>query len=265
VKDLNLSGDLFKFVRVAREAFQASSVNGNGLCIFSKWLWTCLRFISTSDKYNNYHYKILIRNNEVKNSKTCFQINMSTRMRNPRQKMPETENTLPHTPLTMSSTHHFQKKLEAKSYVTCYKGNDASHEFRYEIWNLRIFLPPPPWIEPLFGPRCIQNSAYTMSFIISSYSSGNIPLSTAVWPYVPSLPFSPPVVTTFNQKSEDVPGQSKSRSKNKKLPAKRRGTALSPSITRHSPRLEASNCIILSGHICSWITCRETEVELMPL
>jgi hypothetical protein len=65
---------------------------------------------------------------------------MSTRMRNPLQKMPETENTLPHTPLTMSSTHHFQIFLEATSYVTCYKGNDTSHGFRYEIWNLCISL-----------------------------------------------------------------------------------------------------------------------------
>ncbi|KAK3140946.1 hypothetical protein QOZ80_5AG0408090 [Eleusine coracana subsp. coracana] len=54
---------------------------------------------------------------------------------------------------------------------------------------------------------------------------------------VPSMPFSPPVTTTVNRSSEDVPSQSNSRSKNKSLPAKRSITDPSPGSVRRSPRL----------------------------
>jgi hypothetical protein len=96
-------------------------------------------------------------------------------------------------PVTRAMTHHMGSVMRFGTYV---------------------FLFLSPWIGPLFTPRCIQNSAYAMSFIISSYSSVNIPVSSADLPYAPSLSFSPPAMMTFNKKSEDVPIQSKSRSEN---------------------------------------------------
>jgi kinetochore protein Spc25 len=35
VKDLNCSNDLFKFVRIMRERFQAAAINGTPFCMFS--------------------------------------------------------------------------------------------------------------------------------------------------------------------------------------------------------------------------------------
>ncbi|TVU18329.1 hypothetical protein EJB05_34419 [Eragrostis curvula] len=83
----------------------------------------------------------------------------------------------------------------------------------------------------------------------SSSVNGDLPLSLVPRPDVSSVPFSPPMTTSVNSRSEDVPNKSNSRSMNKRLPAKRRDTVLSPDIVRRSPRLKASNCFILSGHI----------------
>ncbi|KAK3137732.1 hypothetical protein QOZ80_5BG0456470 [Eleusine coracana subsp. coracana] len=71
----------------------------------------------------------------------------------------------------------------------------------------------------------------------ASSVNGNLPLSSVACPVVPSVPFSPPVTTTVNCTSEDVPSQSNSRSKNKSLPAKRSRTDPSPGTVRRSPRL----------------------------
>ncbi|GJN36329.1 hypothetical protein PR202_gb25178 [Eleusine coracana subsp. coracana] len=85
----------------------------------------------------------------------------------------------------------------------------------------------------------------------ASSVNGNLPLSSVACPVVPSVPFSPPVTTTVNCTSEDVPSQSNSRSKNKSLPAKRSRTDPSPGlcVALHVYLRQVS--VILSGYTLS--------------
>ncbi|OEL29017.1 hypothetical protein BAE44_0009965 [Dichanthelium oligosanthes] len=79
----------------------------------------------------------------------------------------------------------------------------------------------------------------------SSAMNGTLPISPVVGPDVSAAPFPSPMVTSVNDRSEEVPNQSHSQSKNKRqsLPAKRGATDLSvasPGSLRRSSRAKAS-------------------------
>ncbi|CAL4896091.1 unnamed protein product [Urochloa decumbens] len=79
----------------------------------------------------------------------------------------------------------------------------------------------------------------------SSAMNGTLPISPVLGPDDSAVPLPSPMVTSVDSRSEDVPNQSHSRSKNKKqsLPAKRAATALSaasPGSLRRSLRFKAN-------------------------